>query len=629
MAEPEKLVGDVVDRDQKKGAPIAVPVPDHKPPLAAKKHQIAPQDASTGDTMTGENNVETAVVRDSIGDILIKLGIKEKHVKAAVSRQQVTHEPLPVIARDMGLVSGEKIAEAIALHLGVEYFRPGRVETLDLVEMAELKELVRDFAGYVPVGHNRKGGVLVAIPSQEFENQARNAFADHSPMVCVASEMTIQRVYRLFFARTAEAFDALAIQIAKALAVRHGDDDSGGAVQRLLCNLLRHACYIGASDIYLWRTGRAGAIKIKVDGTGSIFRTLPLEVYGRLVNTLVLNSGKSDALRNEPQESKVDVPSESIKKEYDDVFGRYTFRMELVQDPVTGYVNAVIRLNDSQSSEADFSGLGFDRGTATILRRWSESPTGLVLVTGPTGSGKTTTLYSLMREIDPIDRAIFSIEKPVEYRHGSWIQHDLPRAVDEGSAARIMLKALLREAPDVILIGELRDDPELVKTALAAANTGHLVFASLHTNSAPRAVMRLTEIGAQREVLAAVLKGALAQRLVGLLCPNCKEPDTRPETMQELEMPHYLRGVEKTPFLAKGCEHCGFTGVRGRRMIYELMEGDRVRHLIEAGGHVSEIERVGIPPGQSLWASGLRLVAAGVASIDELIRRADRDVTNS
>lgn len=565
--------------------------------------------------------------RENIGAILIRMGVKEKHVLAAMARQKVTHEPLPVIARDMGLVSGEKIAEAVAIHLGVNYFEPGQADTLDLVEMAELKELVRKFAGYVPVGRNEKGGVLIAIPSQEFENQARNAFADHCPSVCVASERTIQKVYRLFFARTAEAFDDLAGQVARTLAARHTDSDAGGSVQQLLCNLLRHACYIGASDIYLWRTELAGTIKIKVDGTGQIFRTLTLDVFDRLVNTLVLNSGKADALRNEPQECKVDVPSEAIKKEYEDVFGRYTFRMELVQDPVTGFRNAVIRANDSQAAEVDFPALGFERGVAHSLRRWSDAPTGMILVTGPTGSGKTTTLYSLMREIDPIDRAVFSIEKPVEYRHGSWIQHDMPRAVDEGVAARTLLKALLREAPDVILIGELRDDPELVKTALAAANTGHLVFATLHTNSAPRAVMRLTEIGAPHEVLAAVLKGALAQRLVGVLCPHCKSHDSRPETLAELGVT-FLTGLDKTPFVANGCEHCGFTGFRGRRMIYEIMDGERVRHLIESRAHISEIERVGIPPGQSMWSRGLRLVASGVTSIDELIRRVDRDVSS-
>lgn len=558
-----------------------------------------------------------------IAEILIGLGVKEKHVRAAIDRRNVTRDPLHVVARDLGLVSSEKIAEAIATHSGYPYFRPEQVDALDMVEVQKLKGLLDEFRGYVPVGMNDKGGAIIAIPALEMETPARNAFHEKSPTICIASEGTIQRVYRLYFARTADAFDVATAAVEKS--IRAGsDDDSADLVQRVICLLLRHACYMGASDIYISRTDRAGTLRIKVDGKGQIFRSLDLEVFERLINTLVMNSGKADSLRHAPQDTRVEVQSESVKRDFDDIFSRYTFRMELVQDPVTQRRNAVIRINDSQAAEVDFEVMGFDHATEATLRRYSRSPTGLVLVTGPTGSGKTTTLYALMREIDPIDRAVFTVERPVEYRHGSWIQHELPKTGDEGESAKTMLKALLREAPDVILVGELRDDPELVKTTLAAANTGHLVFATLHTNSAPKAVMRLTEIGAPHEVLASVLKGVLAQRLVGVLCPHCKTPDTRRETMHELNRPH-LESTEKTPHIAVGCAHCGFSGFRGRKMIYEMMDGDRVRSLIEARHPVSELEKHGILAGQSLWARGLNLVAQGITSMDELVIRADRD----
>ena len=570
-------------------------------------------------------------MNDNIGQILIKLGVKEKHVQAALNRQKVTKEPLTVIAQDMGLVSGEKIAEATATMMGVNYFHPNEADVLDLVEMEALKGLVEKFDGFVPVGKNpTTGSVTVAISSPEIENHARNVFVDHAPIICVASEQTIQRVYRLFFARTAEAFDEAVAKVCSAKkSVRTQKDSEADLmednyVQRMICALLRHACYTGASDIYLWQTKHAGNIKLKIDGTGQIFRTLPIDVFHRVVNTLVLQSGKAEELKHEPVETRIDEPpSPQMGEEFSDVFGRYVFRNELVQDSVTGFINAVIRVNDSQATEVDFEGLGFDPEVEILLRKWGGAPNGLILVTGPTGSGKTTTLYSLMREIDPIDRAVFSIEKPVEYRHGSWIQHELPKKLDEGTAARVMLKALLREAPDVILIGELRDDPELIKTALAAANTGHLVFATLHTNGAAHAVMRLTEIGAPHEALAAVLKGSLAQRLVGKLCPDCKKPDDRPETFEELKH-QSLVGKEITPYREAGCEHCGFTGFRGRRMVYEVMDGSKVRHIIESKGHVSQLEEAGIAEGQSLWSRGLALVAEGITSIDELSRRADR-----
>lgn len=559
-----------------------------------------------------------------IAKILMELGVHKKHVIAAIERQRVTRDPLHVVARDLGLVSSEKIAEAIARAYGYDYFGPDQTDKLDMVVVEQLKSLMEDFRGYVPIGMNEKGGIVIAIPSIELETAARNAFHKHAPTICIASERTIQRVYRLYFAATEKAFEEATEGVKRA--IQSGEDeDSADQVQRLICALLRHACYMGASDIYIARTERAGTIKIKVDGKGQIFKSLELDVFERLINTLVMNSGKADQLRTAPQDTSVSILSAAVKADYDDIFSRYTFRMELVQDPVTSHKNAVIRVNDSQAAEVDFSVMGFDRKTDSLLRKYSNSPTGLVLVTGPTGSGKTTTLYALMREIDPIDRAVFTIERPVEYRHGSWIQHELPKAADEGTSARIMLKALLREAPDVILVGELRDDPELVKTTLAAANTGHLVFATLHTNSAAKAVMRLTEIGAPHDVLAAVLKGVLAQRLVGVLCPHCKTPDERPETMQELNRPH-LASTKKKPYRKVGCEHCGFSGFRGRKMIYEIMDGDRIRSLIEKRAPSSEIEKHGIDPGQSLWARGLSLVAQGITSMDELAIRADRDI---
>ncbi len=575
-------------------------------------------------TTTGGAGQSASKNRLDIAQILMDLGVQKKHVMAAIERQAVTRDPLYVVARDLGLVSSEKIAEAIAKVHNYTYFRPEQVDELDMVDVMELKGLMDEFRGYVPVGVDANGSAIIAIPSVEMETAARNAFHQKRPKICIASERTIQRVYRLYFASTEAAFDEATEGVKRAIQ-SGGDDDSADQVQRLICALLRHACYMGASDIYISRTERAGTLKIKVDGKGQIFKSLELDVFERLINTLVMNSGKADQLRSAPQDTSVSIQSAAVKADFEDIFSRYTFRMELVQDPVTTHKNAVIRVNDSQAAEVDFAVMGFDRSTDAILRKYSNSPTGLVLVTGPTGSGKTTTLYALMREIDPIDRAVFTIERPVEYRHGSWIQHELPKAADEGTSARIMLKAMLREAPDVILVGELRDDPELVKTTLAAANTGHLVFATLHTNSAAKAVMRLTEIGAPHDVLAAVLKGVLAQRLVGVLCPHCKVPDDRADTMHELNRPH-LASVEKTPYRKVGCEHCGYSGFRGRKMIYEIMDGDRVRALIEKRAPISEIEKHGITPGQSLWARGLSLVANGITSMDELSIRADRDM---
>lgn len=579
----------------------------------------------------GEGINQSDVDMNKLASILINdLKVKEAHVHAAIHRAKVLRKSLPVVARDMGLVSSEKIAEAIARSSNFEYFSNQHVDLIDAEQVRKMKELIEripnfSFNNFIPVGFT-EGKLLIAIAEQGQMVEATNTFYTLTngikAEICIASEKTIQRVYRMFFANTQAAFE-LAVKDAKAQIAKDSDDDTAtNSIQKLIASLLRHACYVGASDIYLWQTNLAGTIKLKIGGSGQVFSSMELEVFSRMVNYLVMASGKAESVNKGPQDAKVELKSDAIEAAYSDILSRYVFRMSIVQAPSSERERTiVIRLNDSQSAEAEFDALGFTDADCQMIKKYSGSPTGLILVTGPTGSGKTTTLYSILREIDPIERAIFTMEKPIEYRHGSWIQHELGYGDNEGEEARIMLKALLREAPDVILVGELRDDPELIKTCLAASNTGHLVFATLHTNDAPSAIMRLVEMGARREVLATVLKGVLAQRLVPLLCPECKVPDKREST--SLVLKKLGENISHTPCIAKGCVHCDHKGYRGRAMVYELMDASKVRTLIEQNAALSEIKRSTYQDSKSMWIKGLQLVSQGDTSIDQLMSRVD------
>ncbi len=586
--------------------------------------RLAAQDVDELTTTTSPT--ATTLKRKSIEEILLSLGVNEAYVRAAIERRKVNQRPLHSVARDMGLVSAEKIAEAISIFTGWPYFKSAEADLIDAEHIRTIAQFVDEkfnFTGFIPVGFDAQGRLKVAIPSQEKETEARNTFHAYKPVICVASEKTIQRVYRMFFAKTDGAFDVAKKAAMDAL---NSPDDEGtqNAIQRLIASLLRHACYIGASDIYFFSDPSEGTIKLKIGGRGEIFRFLSKPLFDRVVNFLIMQSGKQEELNRAPQDAKVEIRSESLREEFSDIIHRYVFRMSMVQAPGGNKDRTiVIRVNDSQSAESDFDALGFDDQTTNLMRRYSNSPTGLVLVTGPTGSGKTTSLYAILREINPIERAVFTMEKPIEYRHGSWIQHELGSDQHEGDEARTMLKALLREAPEVILVGELRDDPELIKTCLAAANTGHLVFATLHTNDAPSAIMRLTQLGAPREVLATVLKGVMAQRLVQLLCPHCKVEDTREATLRELDKP-YLQMRNKTPYRSKGCPHCDFVGYRGRAMVYELMDANRVRDQIESGVALSVLRKNAYAESDSMWAKGLAMVADGITSIDQLTQRVDK-----
>lgn len=570
---------------------------------------------------------------EPLESILIALGAKREYVREALKRKNETHEPLPVIVRDMGLVSQEMVAKAIAYHTGYEYFSLADADAMDLADVKKLQEVIDNiikfhYSGYILVGFNNKGGVQIAVDTQERVNEARNLFFDYQPSIVIASGQTILKIYRKHFANTESAFKVAVT--AYHLALQRGTlTDEPGLVFRVIGTLLRHACYAGASDVFIWATRKVGQIGLKIDGKGSIFTVLKNETFDSTMELLISSCGLTETIKLGPQETKVEFTGSppDIRAEFDDIFGRFHFRMEAVMSP-TGKKNVVIRINDGQSTETDFSSLPFDAPSREIILKNVHAPTGLVLITGPTGSGKTTTMYSILREINPIQRRVFTVENPVEYHNGMWIQHELPRPKmdgnkrqTEGDVGREYLKALLREAPDVILWGEVRDDQELVKTLLAAANTGHLVFTSLHTNSAPKAVLRLMELGANRDALASVLRLVIAQRLVAKLCDYCKVPDTRAETIRTFKE-HHIH--QFTPFIAVGCPHCGDFGYRGRQMIYEIMPANNVRQLIEEGASISKIEQEGVPKTDTIWYRGLNLVAEGITSMDELMIRADR-----
>ncbi len=586
-----------------------------------------------GDAGAGSVTTQTRFqVGQPLEEILISLGAKREYVREALKRKTETMESLPIIVRDMGLVSQEMVARAIASHSGYDYFSLAQADDMDIADVARLQQILQNvgfhYSGYVVVGFNARNGVMIAVDAQERVNEARNLFFDYQPSIVIASGQTILKIYRKFFANTEQAFKAA--MNAYHVALQRGTlTDEPGLVFRVIGTLLRHACYAGASDIFVWSTRKVGQVGLKIDGKGSIFTVMKNETFDSTMELLISTCGLTEAIKTGPQEAKIEFTGSpaDIRAEFDDIFSRFHFRMEAVMSP-TGRKNVVIRINDGQSTETDFSALPFDENSREIILNNIHAPTGLILVTGPTGSGKTTTMYSILREINPIQRRVFTVENPIEYHNGMWIQHELPRPKmdgnrrqTEGDVGREYLKALLREAPDVILWGEVRDDPELVKTLLAAANTGHLVVTSLHTNSAPKAVLRLLELGANRDALASVLRLVIAQRLVAKLCDHCKIPDTRPETLRTLRE-HHIH--QHTPYVAVGCPHCGDMGYRGRHMIYEIMPAYAVRQLIEEGASISRIEQEGVQRTETIWYRGLNLVAAGMTSIDELMIRADR-----
>jgi type IV pilus assembly protein PilB len=599
--------------------PAVAKMPERAPVPAANKpaalHKVSPSQAPAGQG-SGALSMET-ILRD--------LGVKASHVRIAVQRQQDTGETLPQIMRDFGFLSGEQVAEAVSRQTGFPYFSS---ESVDGIERSSLHGLeMPEFRRFVPVGRDEDGKLMIAVPDDRAINDASNTYFDIKTRIVIASEHTIQTVYRKYFANTEKQFDVAIKKFMDSVqAMRRKDEDeaSMGLVRDIFFALLRHACYSGASDLYLYKSHYVGIVKLKINGVGTLFRTIDSELYDRLLNKLVQENTKAEDLRREPKESVVEF-SEEDKKVHEDIVTRFGFRLELAESRAVR--TAVIRLLDKNSNATELSKLGFDSHTYKAINRISQTSTGFFLVTGPTGSGKTTSLYAILKSIDPVERSVQSIENPIEYSHGLWQQYELRKdSSNEGDEYNKWLKALLRNAPDVILVGEVRDR-EVANICLSAANTGHLVFATLHTNNAVLALARLKGLNLDLDVLGSVLLGILAQRLVRTLCVDCRVVDDSKETKRNLDEAQYLGSVVKTPHKAgPGCENCDYTGYRGRRMVYELLEmNPKVRDAIEKNAPPSQIAAVGMKPETTMWANGLRMVAAGATSLDALLTAVNRD----
>lgn len=617
--------------DLKKDSPSTVQAQASSPAMPVGKRELQEPSAiarapeKENSTQAKVKSVEADFSIEGMRDILLDMGVKSSHVHIAMRRARQTGEPLAQIMRDFGFLSGEGVAKAVSRQTQYEYFPADAVDNIKKEDLEGLR--LPEFKKYVPAGRDAQGRLLLAVPDASVVSEALNAFYSHRTRVVVASEHTIQTVYRKHFANTEVAFDDAVSAFMKATEGgrrKEEEERAIGLVRDVYFLMLRHACYSGASDLYLHRSEYVGIVRLKVNGVGQIFRTIDLTLYDRILNKLVQDNTKADDLRMRPKEAVVDFSDEDRAK-YPDLTDRFNFRLELTES--RGVRSAVIRILDRNSAATDLDKLGFDDETYKSIARISKTATGFFLVTGPTGSGKTTSLYAILKSIDAVERSVQSIENPVEYEHGLWLQFE-PRkdSTNEGEELNEWLKALLRNAPDVILVGEVRDR-NVANICLNAANTGHLVFATLHTNDAVMAMARLKSLQIDLDVLGSVLLGILAQRLLRVLCARCKVEDNAPETKEAFEQESYLgNNVKVKAYRAgSGCPDCDYTGYRGRRMIYELLQiSPEVRTALEKGEPPSILAKLGMPASKTMWASGMRLVANGVTSLEELQRVATR-----
>lgn len=585
----------------------ALPAPDDDPHQHKRFRQE--QDAHAQDAGAGGQQrpvlpepharLRRAGGADAVLDAFTQIGLSPRYVAFAQQRAQQLREPLAVALRDMGLATGEQIARALAIAHETEYVDPHRVDDLDLVRLRASELRQRATVQMVPVQiEPAAGGVVVSIAIADEAVLAGTSIdvATHwrpfAVRAVVASRETLATLWQRLYADSLEAV----------LAAEAADPTDLDYARKLLEAVLRHACFSGCSDLHFTPTDLAGMLRVRKDGMLRPLLSFSQSVYGRVVGLLV-NAGGANELALS-REAAYPPPA--------DLAARYGFRVQLTRT-VRG-IAAVIRVLDRQSAVVEFGRLGFDSTAEAHLLRFAQTSEGLVLVTGPTGSGKTTTLFALMRTIDGMAHSIHTVENPVELHCPQWHQSQVAgvQGMTEAEAFRAYAKAFLRSDPDQCLVGELRDAPTVL-AAIDLANTGHTVFATLHANDAPRTLQRLRELGVPMDSIAAVLTGVLAQRLIPRLCPHCKTPDSYPATFETLRL-----HAGASPYRSVGCPSCEHTGYAGRVLVYEVLAVNTAMRDAIARGDSPMALASSIAPQDRMWGRGLALVANGLTTVEAL-----------
>lgn len=375
---------------------------------------------------------------------------------------------------------------------------------------------------------------------------------------------------------------------------------------KLVNVMLLNAIRDRASDVHVEPEENTLKIRNRIDGVLHDAATVPKHLQAAVLSRIKIMSDMNIALKRTPQDGRFQLKTES---------GTIDFRVSSF--PTIYGENIVMRILDTSSVLLGLEQIGFDKQNLKIFKRLIEAPHGIILVTGPTGSGKTTTLYSALNTINSPDKNIITVEDPVEYRlHGIRQSQINPQA---GMTFASGLRSILRQDPDVIMVGEIRD-LETAEIAIQAALTGHLVFSTLHTNDAPGALTRLTDMGVEPFLIASSIIGVLAQRLVRKICTKCKTEYK--DTAKALENLGAGNVKNEKTFIGKGCKACKNTGYKGRYGIFELMTlSDKVKELIISKASTNLISKVAREEGMlTLREDGIKKATDGVTSIEEVIR---------
>ena len=557
-------------------------------------------------------------LRKRIGEILIERGkLDAAGLERALRLQLETHEKLGVLLVTLGLVGQREVAEALAQQLGLPLVEAAAYPELPILEERITARFLREAR---------------ALPLNEDESELALAMADPTDSYTVgAFEMVTGRKVKPHVAIPTELEAALerlygAGKSAQGLLV--GDveqrDDLGydadvqqlkdlaseAPVIRLVSLIITNALEMRASDIHIEPFENRLIVRYRIDGVLHEVESPPRRLSPAVISRVKIMANLDIAERRLPQDGRIRLRVQG--KEID-------LRISTV--PTMHGESVVMRILDKGGVALDFKRLGFEDETLKVFLDVLLEPHGVLLVTGPTGSGKTTTLYTALDRLNKPDVKILTVEDPVEYQMPGINQIQVKPAIDLTFANA--LRSIVRQDPDVIMIGEIRD-LETAQIAVQSALTGHLVLSTVHTNDAPSTVNRLLDMGIEDYLLTSTVIGILAQRLVRTLCPHCRERYVAlPELVEEMGLRKFANGGGAIElYHAKGCGECAQTGYIGRISILEMLPmTDPLRSLVMRHATSTDLRAEAIKGGMiTMYEDGMRKAVAGVTTFEEVLR---------
>ncbi len=375
---------------------------------------------------------------------------------------------------------------------------------------------------------------------------------------------------------------------------------------RLVNLFITRAVESRSSDIHIEPFEDELKVRYRIDGVLHDIESVPKKLQAAVVSRVKIMSKLNIAERRLPQDGRIKM-----------IVGNREIDLRVSSIPVLYGESVVMRILDQEGIVIDLNRLGFAEDTLSVFNQLIKKPNGIFLVTGPTGSGKTTTLYGALDKINSPDKKIITVEDPIEYQLKGINQIQVKPQI--GLNFPNILRHIVRQDPDIIMIGEIRD-LETAEIAIQSALTGHLVFSTLHTNDAPSAITRLIDIGVENFLISSTISGILAQRLVRVICPDCKEIDELALNKEDLIRFGIGEGVRL--YRGKGCEKCSYTGYFGRTGIFELLYVDEnIRHMILKDAEVGSIRQAAKKNGmRSLLEDGIKKVKEGVTTLSEIFR---------